>query len=308
MNCCPLHDHMSNSSYAVFPTGLRSGIDLRDPAARLPGGQFRVGSDEKIHPKDGEGPSRLVRIKPFAMDATAVSFARFAAFVTSTGYVTEAEQIGWSYVFAGLMAKGADGTLGVSGAEWWRKIEGAHWYCPEGPGSDIDSRADHPVVHVSWNDAQAFAKWAGGRLPSEAEWEYAAAGGEQRRFPWGDREPNDEDFFPCNIWQGRFPDINLARDGYAGTAPAQSFEPNRFGLFNMVGNTWEWCADAFRNRSTSRAAREVNRDALLRGLRVIKGGSYLCHRSYCYRYRIAARRGNEPHDATGHLGFRLAYD
>src|SRR5262245_35376266 len=174
---------------------------------------------------------------------------------------------------------------------------------------NLAGRRDHPVVHVSWNDAVAFAAWAGGRLPTEAEWEYAAAGGRPgARFPWGDAKPDDVAFQPCNIWQGQFPSYNSGRDGYLGTAPVDAFAANGYGLFNMSGNTWEWCADRFRVRSLSRAAQARNRQAREGEERLLKGGSYLCHRSYCYRDRIAARTGAGADSSTAHVGFRLVFD
>ena len=258
---------------------------------------------------DGEGPSRVVRIRQFAIDPFAVTNEWFAAFVAETGFRTDAETHGWSAVFQGFLPKSIPGQSGAAGAEWWRRVEGASWRMPEGPGSSIADRPDHPVVHASWGDAQKFAAWAGGRLPSEVEWEYAAGGGlEARRFPWGDQEPDDLEFLPCNIWQGEFPVRNTAADGFAGTAPVAAFTPNAFGLFNMVGNTWEWCADAFRVRSLARAAKVRNDGARRHNERVVKGGSYLCHRSYCYRYRIAARTGVSSDTSTGHVGFRVAFD
>lgn len=172
-------------------------------------------------------------------------------------------------------------------------MNGAWWRCPEGPGSDLDGRWDHPVVQVSWHDAAAYCKWAGKRLPSEVEWEYAARGGlDQARYPWGDElTPGGE--HRCNIWQGQFPVRNTAEDGHVGTAPVEAFAPNGFGLHNVSGNVWEWCADRFTGASENRAMR---------------GGSYLCHDSYCNRYRVAARTSNTPDSASGNLGFRCAAD
>ena len=273
----------------------------------IPGGMALVGTDSPTLPLDGEAPLRRKRLRPFRIDATAVTNARFREFVGDTGYVTEAERIGNSFVFGGFLPKDAPPSRAVQAAPWWREIDGACWHLVHGPGSEGALRPDHPVVHVTWNDACAFAEWAGGRLPTEAEWEHAArGGGRDIRFPWGDREPNDMDFFPCNIWQGRFPDQDLGLDGFVGTAPARSFEPNGFGLFNMVGNVWEWTSQPFTARSLRRGAAVVHRGK--RGFKLVKGGSFLCHASYCHRYRIAARSATSPDSSTSHQGFRLVYD
>ena len=275
----------------------------------LLGRTFRMGTDDKILPIDGEYPSIATRVDPFFIDPHAVSNEAFAAFVATTGFRTEAERFGWSFVFANFVSKDCQNTGSVPDAPWWRRVDGADWCHPEGPHSSLEGRIDHPVVHVSWNDAQAFATWCGGRLPTEAEWEFAARGGLQaKRFPWGDDEPEDERNLLCNIWQGDFPNHDTGADGFRGTAPVGAFPPNGYGLCNMVGNTWEWCADRFRIRSLKREAKNRNVAAAASNSRVLKGGSYLCHRSYCYRYRIAARIGNPPDTTTGHVGFRLAYD
>lgn len=281
-----------------------------DRAVRIDGGRrVRIGEDNSPLPQDGESPSRFVAVKPFAIDPYAVTNAWFAEFASETGYRTDAERFGWSLVFKDFAPAAPAGPEGPDAPSWWRRIDSACWRHPDGPDSSVADRADHPVVHISWNDAVAFAAWAGGRLPDEAEWECAARGTLQgARFPWGDEEPDDADFQPCNIWQGEFPSRNACEDGFSGTAPVDSFAPNSVGLFNMVGNAWEWCADAFRVRSLARGARLRNEAAQLNGERVLKGGSYLCHRSYCYRYRIAARTGVSPDSSTGHVGFRLAYD
>ena len=276
---------------------------------RLPAGRFRIGTDDSPLPHDGEGPSRRVTLKAFAIDPCAVTNAWFAEFVAATNYRTEAERFGWSLVFHSFVEPAATGRVPDGPGSWWRRIEGASWKNPEGPGSDIAARGKHPVVHVSWNDATIFAAWAGGRLPTEAEWERAAQGGQGAvRFPWGNTEPDDSGVLPCNIWQGQFPVLNTCADGYAGTAPADAFAPNGVGLFNMVGNTWEWCADSFRIGSLARDAQHRNNAARAAGERVLKGGSYLCHRSYCYRYRIAARTGVSADSSTGHVGFRVVFD
>lgn len=275
----------------------------------IPAGKAVIGNDRPELPGDGEGPARRSSVRAYLIDPLAVSNADFAAFVAETGYLTEAERIGWSAVFhAFLPAALLQGTRS-QGATWWVRVDGAAWSRPEGPGSSIEGRERHPVVHVSLADALAYAAWAGGRLPTEAEWEHAAAGGRPgARFPWGEREPDDTGFLPCNIWQGTFPVDNTCADGFRGTAPVDAFAANGFGLHNMCGNAWEWTSDAFRIQSLSRHARERNEHARRTSARVMKGGSHLCHRSYCYRYRIAARSAAPPDTATGHLGFRLVYD
>ncbi|HEX2885191.1 formylglycine-generating enzyme family protein [Vineibacter terrae] len=281
--------------------------DARAAAVPIPGGRSFVGTDRTVIAADGEGPRRAVTLRPFALDATAVTNARFAAFVDATGFVSEAERFGWSFVFDSRLPDA--GTAVVPGAAWWRRVDGACWRRPQGPGSAVDGRPDHPVVHISFNDAAAFAAWSGGRLPSEAEWEHAARGGlHDAVYPWGDAPPDEAGPHRCNIWQGRFPDEDVGADGYAGTAPVRAFAPNGYGLYNMCGNAWEWSAEIFRVRSLKRAARQLNDAARVEQKRILKGGSYLCHRSYCFRYRIAARIGNPPDTTACHIGFRVAYD
>jgi formylglycine-generating enzyme required for sulfatase activity len=304
MSCCP-----SSGARAAALASAPAPAPGRDVASILPipGGAAMLGTDAPVFPQDGEGPARAVTLKPFRIDAHAVTNRRFAAFVAATGHVTEAERFGWSYVFWMFVPEGV-AAPSPEGTPWWGQVQGACWRAPEGPGSTIADRQDHPAVHIAWNDAAAFAAWAGGRLPTEAEWEHAARGGDARaRFPWGQAEP-DESNALCNIWQGDFPRRNSAADGFVGTAPVDAYAPNRYGLFNACGNSWEWCADAFRVRSLAAAARRRNAAATAERERVMKGGSYLCHRSYCYRYRIAARSGRSPDTSAGHLGFRLAYD
>lgn len=266
-----------------------------------------MGTDRPALRFDGEAPQRSVRLGAFSIERHCVSNDRFAAFIAATGYVTDADRLGWSFVFQTFLDPALSAPAPLD-TPWWRKIDGACWKHPRGPASDIAGQGDHPVVHVSWNDACAFAAWCGGRLPAEAEWEHAARGGaDDRRFPWGDDEPTDSSIY-CNIWQGRFPDLDTAADGYHGTAPVGSFQPNPAGLFNMAGNVWEWCQDPFRTRSLTRTGKERDRMAASERERTLKGGSYLCHASYCYRYRIAARMGRATDTSTGHIGFRVAYD
>jgi formylglycine-generating enzyme required for sulfatase activity len=261
--------------------------------------------DRDGFPADGEGPVREVSVDPFWIDRHAVSNADFDRFVGETAYVTEAETIGWSFVFAGFLTAEVRGrATRVPSTPWWAAVEGATWRRPEGPGSRVDDRGDHPVVHVSWNDAIAYAVWAGKRLPTEAEWEYAARGGlEQARFPWGD-ELVPDGLHRCNIWQGRFPVKNSLEDGYAGTAPVSAFPPNAFGLHNMSGNVWEWCQDWFSSADLEARSGRDPRGPSEGSARVMRGGSYLCHDSYCNRYRVAARSQNTPDSSGGNLGFR----
>jgi len=276
----------------------------------LPGGAFLMGADDEVgFPQDGEGPVREVTLSPFQIDPCTVTNAQFARFVEETGYVTEAEQFGWSFVFHLFVSK-ANRKRGlvkeVPGLGWWYGVLGAYWAKPEGKGSEIKERMDHPVVHVSWNDAQAYCAWAGLRLPTEAEWEYAARGGlVQKRFAWGDElTPGGKHM--CNIWQGTFPEKNTQDDGYAGTAPVDSFAPNGYGLHNMAGNVWEWCADYWSVDFHLNGPREDPTGPRLGENRVMRGGSYLCHHSYCNRYRVAARSSNSPESSTGNMGFRCA--
>ncbi|MFF2091579.1 formylglycine-generating enzyme family protein [Paenibacillus sp. NPDC058174] len=277
------------SNYAV-PQLQREGM------LYLHGGTFLMGADEKEgFPEDGEGPVRDTTVSPFYMDETAVTNERFSRFINETGYITDAEKYGWSFVFHLLVSSETAKLVKhkVTETPWWYVVEGANWRHPEGPDSGVDNRYDHPVIHVSWNDAIAYCNWAGKRLPKETEWEYAARGGlVQKRYPWGDElEPDGE--HRCNIWQGDFPYHNTTKDGYLGTAPARSYQPNGFGLYNMSGNVWEWADDAFHSSGESKSMR---------------GGSYLCHNSYCNRYRVAARSKNTPDSSSGNVGFRCVAD
>jgi formylglycine-generating enzyme required for sulfatase activity len=266
-----------------------------------------MGSEDGIFPADGEAPVRAVELSPFAVSAHAVTNAQFAAFVAATGYRTDAERMGSSLVFAGVVPPGARHAVRgpVAGTPWWAEVAGASWRAPEGPGSSIDARADHPVVHVSHRDAIAFCAAYGLRLPTEAEWEYAARGGlDQCRYPWGD-DLMPDGAWRCNVWQGSFPDHNTTEDGFAGTAPVDAFAPNGHGLFNVVGNVWEWCSDWFSSRPPAAPTRDPIGPAAGRS-RVMRGGSYLCHESYCFRYRVSARSSSTPDTSTGHTGFRVA--
>jgi formylglycine-generating enzyme required for sulfatase activity len=260
----------------------------------LPGGVFVMGTrDSEGFPDDGEGPVREVSLSPFYIAPTTVTNLEFSAFIEATAYKTDAERFGWSFVFYGLLPKEEldKHPQAVAQTPWWCAIPGAKWDRPEGPATGLDDRMDHPVVHVSWNDSMAYCAWARKRLPTEEEWEYAARGGlVQKKYPWGDElTPGGE--HRCNIWQGVFPTHNTLEDGFLGTAPARYYKPNDFGLYNMAGNVWEWCSDWFN------AAGEA---------KVIRGGSFLCHHSYCNRYRVAARSSNTPDSSASNVGFRCA--
>lgn len=272
----------------------------------LPGGVFIMGADND---DPDERPAHAVQLRQFRLAAHAVTNAQFARFVQDTGYLTDAQHCGWSFVFGGFLPAEHPPTRGIIDAPWWRQVEGACWRHPEGPRSDLADRADHPVTHVSWFDAQAYCRWSGTRLPSEAEWEYAARGGLiGHRFPWGaDREPEGE--HRMNVWQGEFPSRDTAADGWSGTAPVDAYPPNGFGLHNMTGNVWEWCADWYspiayhaHDTTISPTGPETGEE------RVIRGGSYLCHESYCSRYRVSARSANRPDSTSGNVGFRVADD
>jgi formylglycine-generating enzyme required for sulfatase activity len=275
---------------------------------RLDAARFHMGSEAaEAFPADGEGPVRQVSLSAFYISKFAVADRQFAEFVRETAYRTEAERFGWSFVFRNHVPEPVRGPA-MPGTPWWVRVDGADWAHPEGPDSSVLARPNHPVVHVSWNDALAYCAWAGYRLPTEAEWEYAARGGlDGKTYPWGD-ELTPGGRHMCNIWQGVFPDTDLGEDGFACVAPVDSFTPNGFGLFNAVGNTWEWCADYFdplwHIQATS--ADPVGPPSGI--TRVTKGGSYLCHESYCRRYRSAARTGTPPDTSTGHIGFRVARD
>lgn len=285
------------------PAGPASAPEL----VALGAGAFLMGTDDPDgYPGDGEGPVREVELSAFEIEPVAVSNQRFAEFVDATRHVTDGERYGWSFVFGGLLPDEFPDTRGVADAPWWRQVHGASWRHPEGPQSSIDQRLDHPVVHVSHRDADAFCRWAGLRLPTEAEWECAARGGlAQQRFPWGDElEPDGE--HAMNVWQGRFPAENTVDDGYFGTCAVDEFPANAYGLHNTSGNVWEWCADWFDPSAYRTGSARDPVGPATGETRVIRGGSYLCHRSYCNRYRVGARSSNSPDSSLGHTGFRCA--
>ena len=275
---------------------------------KLEGGAFRMGSAEKGFAADGEGPVRTVRLSPFAIAAHTITNMQFGDFVRETGYVTDAERLNWSFVFHAFVPAALKRRIVNVPREtpWWYPVPRAYCAQPEGAGSTVLDRLDHPVVHVSWNDAHTYCRWSGTRLPNEAQWEFAARDGlDQKVYPWGDALMSGQKH-RCNIWQGRFPTQNTAEDGFAGTAPVAAYDPNGYGLYNVAGNVWEWCADAFSlgyHRETSDVDPIGTGPS---GSRSLRGGSFLCHESYCNRYRVAARSSNTPTSSASNIGFRVA--
>ena len=266
-----------------------------------------MGSGDTRFPDDGEGPVRQVTVSEFSIACFAVSNLQFGDFVRATAYTTDSERYGWSFVFAGLLPDDFKREIAgrVADTPWWIPVPHAYWAQPEGPPSTALDRLDHPVVHVSWNDAKAYCQWSGTRLPTEAEWEMAARGGlEHAIYPWGDElTPGGE--HRCNIWQGDFPDRNTADDGYAGTAPVHAFPANDYGLHNAAGNVWEWCEDYFSPRYHRITTARDPLHAEPSPNRSLRGGSFLCHESYCNRYRVAARSSNTPDSSASNIGFRV---
>lgn len=300
----------------------------------IPAGQFQMGAD-----KDGgrpdEYPKHTVRVDAFWMDATEVTNAQFARFVKETGYRTTAERKpDWAEIRKQLppgTPKPADDLLVASSLvfkapaqevsltdyrQWWQWVAGADWRHPSGPGTTIVGKENHPVVHVSWDDANAYARWAGKRLPTEAEWEWAARGDHSSAlYPWGN-EPVDSGKAKANTWQGKFPLTNTRRDGYYTTSPVKSYPANRYGLYDMAGNVWEWCQDFYRSdyyQSLAKTGTANNPAGPARSYdpqeptvpkRVERGGSFLCHESYCSSYRSSARMKSSPDTGLSHTGFR----
>uniref|UniRef100_A0A3B3Y4G9 Sulfatase-modifying factor enzyme-like domain-containing protein n=1 Tax=Poecilia mexicana TaxID=48701 RepID=A0A3B3Y4G9_9TELE len=245
----------------------------------IPGGEFLMGTDDPGIPQDGEAPQRRVYVDSFYMDVLEVTTQQFQSFIKATGYVTEAEKFGDSFVFEGILSESVKSqiTQAVAAAPWWLPVKGANWNHPEGQDSNITDRLDHPVVHVSWADAVAFCSWANKRLPTEAEWEYACRGGlRDRLYPWGNKlNPKGQHY--ANLWQGDFPVHNSGEDGYVKTSPVMSFPANSFGLHDMVGNVWEWTSDWWTVHHTT--DHQHNPTGPPSGKdKVKKGGSYMCHK------------------------------
>jgi formylglycine-generating enzyme len=307
--CAPASTSTSTRESAEAPQ--RSARQPRGQV-RIPAGRFAMGDAfGEGYAGDGESPVHEVWLDGFAMDATTVTNAQFATFVEETGHLTGAEEFGLSAVFhlawqANPDRRERDVLNRAAGTPWWLAVRGADWRSPEGPGSDVSRRPNHPVVHVDWYDARAYAAWAGKRLPTEAEWEYAARGGlAGASSPWGDELP-PKGRWQCNIWQGTFPTDNTEDDGFLTTAPAKSFAPNGHGLYCPAGNVWEWCVDWFSPTYYAQSPDEDPQGPGTGEQRVMRGGSYLCHDSYCNRYRVSARSSNTPESTAGNIGFRCA--
>ncbi len=268
--------------------GLHAGISFSGRLMVVPSGETVIGCDDSPYPADGEWPARRVVVDEFLLAETETTVRQWRMFVNESGHVTDAERFGWSFVFEPLLPP----VIGLpreraAGAPWWVRVDGANWAFPR--GQEAKAAADHePVVHVSWTDADAFCRWYGLRLPSEAEWERAARGAQGGQYPWGSEFQPEKGKFRANVFTGQFPTLDTAADGFAGVAKVKSFPPSDHGIHDLIGNVWEWVADA--------------KDAM----RLQKGGSYLCHHSYCKRARASARTSASADSSLGHLGFRCA--
>lgn len=282
---------------------------LREKLVALDGGFFNMGARSSTFLADLDSPRRKVKVSPFLISPFTVTNADYAAFVDATGYRTVAEVEEWSFVFHLLLPDPWQWPIHPPGVPWWRRVDGACWSAPEGPESDWRDRADHPVVQIAWYDALAYCRWAGMRLPREAEWEFAARGGLSRqKFPWGNTMMPDGKHM-MNTWQGDFPRCNTGDDGWVGTAPVDAFQPNGYGLWNTTGNVWEWVADFAGPRARVTRMPQVNPTGPESGtMRIQRGGSYLCHVSYCDRYHVHSRTQSDPDSSAGNSGFRVVAD
>jgi sulfatase modifying factor 1 len=297
----PLGDRARCAAYRGWPEGWPAAD--RAGMAHVAGGRFLPGSR---HGYAEERPRALVEVAPFWIDRTEVTNAQFAAFVAATGHVTDAERQGTAAVF-----RPVDGPPVADGpVPWWGAVAGANWRHPEGPGSNLDGRANQPVVQVSQADALAYAAWLGHDLPTEAEWEFAArGGGSQAALPPDDGSPRDRSGRPtANFWQGQFPTLDAREDGFAGRAPVGCFAPGRLGLHDMIGNVWEWTRDVYQaaheDAGPGACHAAGTADSAAHDVMVIKGGSFLCSSDFCARFRATARHPQESRLPTVHIGFR----
>lgn len=316
--CCPSkgkalgqapHSVYRDAALTVPSADEDTRAKLRERLVKIPDGIFEMGARKSRFPNDLDSPRAKVKISGFLISPHVVTNADFAEFAEQAGYVSVAEREGWSFVFHLALETPTDWPVSPPGLSWWRKVVGAYWAAPRGPGSHWQDYADHPAVHISWSDALAYCTWAGLRLPREAEWERAARGGlAKMKFPWGNSMMPDGEY-RMNTWQGNFPHENSAEDGYAGTAPVDSYQPNGYGIYNMTGNVWEWVSDYFGPIPESGRLPVVDPQGAQSGdWRVQRGGSHLCHISYCDRYHVHSRSSNDPDSSTGHCGFRVAGD
>jgi formylglycine-generating enzyme len=340
------------SAIIIFSFACNAGKDsgkyssLNEPAEKaipdtsekemvfIPGGTFMMGGDNEQASED-ELPKHTVTVDSFWMDKHEVTNAQFAKFVTATGYITTAERKpDWEemkktlppgsqnpgeseLVPASLVFSPPDHAVNLDDySQWWKWVPGADWKHPKGPGSSIGGMQNFPVVHISWDDANAYCKWAGKKLPTEAQWEFAARGGLINEiYPWGNEHINSGKP-KANTWEGNFPNMNTLADGFAELAPAMSFKPNGYGLYDMAGNVWEWCADYYRNDyyATLKQSGVANNpqgptdsydpDEPYMKKRVVRGGSFMCNESYCTGYRVARRMKSSPDTGSSNVGFR----
>ena len=324
----------SSSKFNVVKDGKMPSAKNPEGMVWIPGGTFSMGGDNNQARQD-EFPKHTVKLDGFFMDVTEVTNAQFAKFVAATGYITTAEKdINWEDLKKQLpsdTSKPEDEKLKAASlvfvptesevslqdySQWWSWSHGANWKHPKGIESDIVGKENLPVVHISWDDANAYCQWAGKRLPTEAEWEFAARGGlEKNTYVWGNDSVVDEKK-QCNYWQGIFPYKNDVTDGFFGSAPVKSFSPNGYGLYDMAGNVWEWCADNYNYKyydefekvqitiNPKGPLKSYDPDEPLVAKKVMRGGSFLCNESYCSGYRVSARMKSSPDSSMEHLGFR----